>query len=543
MIIANIATYPARKRSMLRVIERIAPQVEQLNLVLNEYESVPTELDPLSNVRIHVLTEDLKDVGKFFPTFNANDLILLLDDDIEYPENYVNETINKYLEFGVAKIVAGYHASIYLPLNHPRLRDIGVTEQEYRSRLSTFRQIIDFTEGLGGMHLVDQLGTGTIVTRGDLMPPLSYMRGSEGYCDVRFSKWCYENSIKKIALPRQKGYLGQQSVSESLLQTVTRQRYPNIEAEIHAYASKERNIGAKVSFLNRGKERGPSELIAGCTGEAKQGSLDKTPPFVRPRVVSGDLGLFWSRYEPRNFGDWLGPYLYEKLTGKAPIFVPQHCFEKRDCIFSVGSIMRKITVPDRAVVWGSGVISIQDRISKPKVVLAVRGPRTAGVLKKHGYLSTRVFGDPAILLPMVFKANTSIRYKLGLIPHFIDYKEFQGANDKLLLNLGVDHVIDVTKPIESVINEINSCEFILSSSLHGLIVAHCYGKKAVWIRSINRLDGDGIKFLDYFESFNLPSYRPIDLFNLNSLPNNLFSKNPLPHLEEAQQDLLNLCPY
>ena len=134
MIIANLATYPARKRSMLRVIERIVPQVEQLNLVLNEYQSVPTELNSTPNIQIHLLTEDLKDVGKFFPTFSANDLILLLDDDIEYPENYVNETVNKYRRFGSSKIAAAYHASLYIPLSHPRLRESGVTEQEYRYR-------------------------------------------------------------------------------------------------------------------------------------------------------------------------------------------------------------------------------------------------------------------------------------------------------------------------------------------------------------------------------------------------------------------------
>lgn len=205
--------------------------------------------------------------------------------------------------------------------------------------------------------------------------------------------------------------------------------------------------------------------------------------------------------------------------------------------------MRKITTPNRVIVWGSGIISATDQFREPKAVLAVRGPTTAKTLRSLGYKSTKVFGDPAILLPILFKPTSNVTQRVGIVPHFIDHA-FVSTNLKQKLGaLGVAKIIDVTQPVEDVIEEINSCDSILSSSLHGLIVAHSYGKRAIWIKSIHKLDGDGSKFVDYLESFDLPTYKPLDLVQLTNVSEQLFLKYPLPYIADAQQDLLNLCPY
>src|SRR5690606_34618874 len=70
--------------------------------------------------------------------------------------------------------------------------------------------------------------------------------------------------------------------------------------------------------------------------------------------------LFWSWYEPRNFGDWIGPYLYEKITGMMPRYLKPRKSVKACFFASAGSILRHIQVDDQAVVWGSGIISQDD---------------------------------------------------------------------------------------------------------------------------------------------------------------------------------------
>lgn len=73
--------------------------------------------------------------------------------------------------------------------------------------------------------------------------------------------------------------------------------------------------------------------------------------------VQPNMGLFWNKYRPKNFGDWIGPYLYNRKT--APRF--QRSSSNVSTIYSTGSIFRHIKDPNSAVVWGSGVISADVR--------------------------------------------------------------------------------------------------------------------------------------------------------------------------------------
>jgi hypothetical protein len=68
--------------------------------------------------------------------------------------------------------------------------------------------------------------------------------------------------------------------------------------------------------------------------------------------------------------------------------------------------------------------------------------------------------------------------------------------------------------IEKFVDEVNECEAILSSSLHGLIVSHAYGVPATWCDITNTKDsiaGDGTKFLDYMMSVGIKTKSPIKI--------------------------------
>jgi pyruvyltransferase len=51
-----------------------------------------------------------------------------------------------------------------------------------------------------------------------------------------------------------------------------------------------------------------------------------------------------------------------------------------------------------------------------------------------------------------------------------------------------------------VIDDIASCDAIASSSLHGVITANAYGIPAAWLEFSSKIGGDGMKYIDYFQS-------------------------------------------
>lgn len=249
--------------------------------------------------------------------------------------------------------------------------------------------------------------------------------------------------------------------------------------------------------------------------------------------------LFWSVYYPPNFGDWVGPFLYWKLTGREPAF--RRPGETRHPVhFTAGSIL---TLADsNSVVWGSGILSSKAAFPRPRRTCAVRGPRTLRRFGELGYPCPDVFGDPAILLPRVHAPrDPAARFRLGVIPHFRDLPEVEAA----LGSTPDVKIVDVRQAVERVVDDICACERTVSSSLHGLIVSHAYGVPSGWVRFSDRLGGDGVKFADYFESVGLEGVEPLRApraFDAASLLDHARSA-PLPDQEPLRGPLLDACPF
>ncbi len=268
------------------------------------------------------------------------------------------------------------------------------------------------------------------------------------------------------------------------------------------------------------------------------------PPRVTRLVqdlgLGNDRNLFWSFYEPRNFGDWIGPYLFEHMTGLVPVHARTRVSRFSRTLFSVGSILRHLDRPGRADVWGSGIISADDQFERPRAVHAVRGPFTRDHLHRLGYPTSDVFGDPAILLPLCFSPGTALRHRVGIVPHFQDLAAIQnvysGHPDIL--------VIDPTRDVETVVSDILSCGSLLSSSLHGLVVAHTYGLPCAWVDAWSCLQGDGVKYRDYFAASGITGLNPIRLeADLTAAQLETISHSaPLPDLAALRLPLLAAFP-
>jgi hypothetical protein len=262
--------------------------------------------------------------------------------------------------------------------------------------------------------------------------------------------------------------------------------------------------------------------------------------------------FYWSEIkfifrEKENYGDLLSKYLVEKM-GKKPVkFVhpkkqPWYKSYKTNFL-AVGSILHHAN--KHSIVWGSGIIDHEQEIAEADF-RAVRGPQTRDFLLKLGYRCPKVYGDPALLLPKYYNPEVEKKYKIGIVPHYHDYKKavelFQNESDIKVIDLLIMDVEETTK-------EILSCENIISSSLHGLIVAHAYKIPALWVEFSDKIFGNGIKYQDYFESLQLIYYKADFIETGRSAEEllQLMKNKPLlpedDQLEKIQKGLLDICPF
>lgn len=194
-----------------------------------------------------------------------------------------------------------------------------------------------------------------------------------------------------------------------------------------------------------------------------------------------------------NVGDTLTPFLLEYFLPGVKIERVEHTEEGK--FMGVGSIMKKIRRHD--IVWGSGVMRSTDvfpsTIMQSCKFLAVRGPLTAKILRKCGATVPEVYGDPALLLPLMYPVeNKSVKklYKVGVVPHYSDKKfGYKKPDDALEINVAL--------PWQEFVDQLLLCERIVSSSLHGIVMAEAYGVPASWTEFSDRVIGKGFKFQDY----------------------------------------------
>lgn len=173
----------------------------------------------------------------------------------------------------------------------------------------------------------------------------------------------------------------------------------------------------------------------------------------------------------------------------------------------------------------------------------LRGPFSAKKFEEEGHKACKVYGDPALLLPLVYTPKMQKQYNVGIIPHLHDYNKIRNEYSN-------ERVIYLNNSIEQIIDEICSCEYIISTSLHGVIVAHAYGVPAIWIKE-GYIYTDGIKFNDYFASVGIPLYDGQD-FQIKDFVSKRYSEIPekiralmLPHtpMIDIQRRIIHAAPF
>lgn len=195
-----------------------------------------------------------------------------------------------------------------------------------------------------------------------------------------------------------------------------------------------------------------------------------------------------------NLGDILNGYLIKQMGFKYKIVNPRYYFRKH--LFMIGSVVQDAN--KGSIILGSGLI--QEEFSNSLnygCIYFVRGGLTSKKLALFEKMSFQYLTDPAWLLPLYYKPNVMKSGKTGIVPHYVD-------KDRLPSWIGNSEsfkIIDIqTNDIENTLRQIISCDKIISSSLHGLILADAYGIPNCWVKLSESVQGDGFKFKDYFST-------------------------------------------
>jgi Polysaccharide pyruvyl transferase len=192
-----------------------------------------------------------------------------------------------------------------------------------------------------------------------------------------------------------------------------------------------------------------------------------------------------------NFGDAIAPHLLEKFSHINFTKVSVNEAE----LITIGSVLHHVPDHWSGIILGSGRMYRKRQLHLDNAkVLAVRGPLTKELWPDLDC----AIGDPGLLAPELIDTPKK-KYDFGIVPHLSDRTL---ADDRrfhrrhIVINVR-DNPLEVTK-------QIGQCRHIVSSSLHGLIVADAYGipRRFENTGQVNK-QGKTFKFQDYDASVGL----------------------------------------
>jgi len=254
------------------------------------------------------------------------------------------------------------------------------------------------------------------------------------------------------------------------------------------------------------------------------------------------IKLYWSsglKNGKKNFGDGLSPVLCEAISGRKIVYAkPQRCD-----LVAVGSLLQRLKNhfwTHRVHVWGTGLIERHPPFHTPHFIHAVRGKLTANALKNK---QVRAFGDPGLLSEILLSGRKfEKKFRVGLIPHYKDQKnpaiiEFSKQSKVT--------IIDIFSETIDFLEQVARCEIILSSSLHGLIIADALRIPNGWIKLSKKVRGNDYKFSDYYSVFGLEKMHPYPFSEESTTKDldTLCQTYNRPGLEKIKQQLFEAFPF
>lgn len=224
----------------------------------------------------------------------------------------------------------------------------------------------------------------------------------------------------------------------------------------------------------------------------------------------------------KNFGDQLNIPLLQTLVGRPVLWAdPSEATH-----VGIGSMLealnpalsrppRVATVPLN--IWGAGFIAprgehpnispnTQDCFLRPILAHAVRGKLSLERLRESGVdTSQTVLGDPGLLISRIFDfKKIKKEFSVGIIPHYVDQDNPCFKTLKNLFSRSI--LINILDPVSDVLKCIQKCDAIISSSLHGLVLADSLRIPNVHVVASGNLTGGSYKFKDYYSALDLTHF-------------------------------------
>ncbi|MDA7759030.1 polysaccharide pyruvyl transferase family protein [Amylibacter sp.] len=222
-----------------------------------------------------------------------------------------------------------------------------------------------------------------------------------------------------------------------------------------------------------------------------------------------------------NFGDELSPEIVSFVSGRRVRRVSRNQCD----LIAIGSILDKqcslqnkfqnkirLIISRPVFVWGSGLISDKQKRKPAFIPLALRGKLTKNNLSLGPELDIPL-GDPALFVSQMI-CHKLKRCGIGIVPHYTDKGHPLISYFNNIPNV---KIIDVERGGSEVCREIASCDFILSSSLHGLVIADAFNIPNYQIRLFDKLKGRNFKFRDYHTALNRKDTNEFDIFRYKDI--------------------------
>jgi pyruvyltransferase len=179
---------------------------------------------------------------------------------------------------------------------------------------------------------------------------------------------------------------------------------------------------------------------------------------------------YWEK-QP-NFGDALNVPLLEHFAHITAVWdTPDQAH-----LAVIGSVLHSLPASGwTGVVAGAGMIS--DKFTcdlTSATVLGLRGPRTVEQVKLPSG-ADYVLGDPALLASELVHVRRR-HHPIGVVPHWSDQELYLREFERSIRGgYPAPVLIDPAGPPLEVIRQIGECHVIVTSSLHGAIVADSFG--------------------------------------------------------------------
>lgn len=201
--------------------------------------------------------------------------------------------------------------------------------------------------------------------------------------------------------------------------------------------------------------------------------------------------------ESDNLGDTLTPVIVNYMLSKKNIEADKKVHGIKH-LFAVGSVITA-GIQD-GTIWGSGILNARlgYRLMGRKLdIRSVRGPFTRTYLADYGFDAPAVYGDPAIFMPEIYTPSVKIekKHKYGVVMHKDQVIPVKDRDDLIVIDI-------CTSNYKDFVHKLLSCEKIISSSLHGIILAESYGIPAVLLKP----KVDFLKYDDWYYSTNRYNY-------------------------------------